>query len=195
MFFLNDKNRGIPNPSDLPSAHNFLNELELADPPLHGRSFTWTNGQTDPAWTRLNHFLLSHDWFSVFPNSTQSALPRFNSDHTPICLEFGSHTQRPRIFRLEKSWYTNENFCTLINDWWFEINMVGCGAFLLSKKLIHLKSRLKVWASENFGSISAKKNALLLELNSLDSISEGRGLTDTEVLRVTQLRQELSTIL
>lgn len=40
VFSLNDKNRGFPNASDLASAQNFLNELNLADPPLLGRSFT-----------------------------------------------------------------------------------------------------------------------------------------------------------
>lgn len=39
-FSINDKNNGFPNSNDLTSAQNFLNELNLADPPLHGRSFT-----------------------------------------------------------------------------------------------------------------------------------------------------------
>ncbi|XP_039141263.1 uncharacterized protein LOC120278582 [Dioscorea cayenensis subsp. rotundata] len=195
MFSPNDKNRGIPNLGDLASAQNFLNELNLVDPPLHGRSFTWTNGQTDPIWTRLDRFLLSLDWFSAYPSSIQSALPRFGSDHAPVYLEFGPHTQRSRIFRLEKSWYNNDQLCSLIHDWWTETNQEGCGAFVVSKKLIHLKHYLKVWASENFGFIYVQKNDLLLEINSLDSISKSRDLSDLEVLRVTQLRQDLSSIL
>lgn len=47
-FSLDDNNKGTPNLGDLLDAQNFLEDLNLVDPPLHGRGFTWTNRQVDP---------------------------------------------------------------------------------------------------------------------------------------------------
>lgn len=46
-FSLDDNNKGTPNLGDLLDAQNFLEDLNLVDPPLHGRGFTWTNRQVD----------------------------------------------------------------------------------------------------------------------------------------------------
>lgn len=48
IFSLDDKNKGELNPRDLASSQNLLGELNLFDPPLHGRSYTWTNTQSNP---------------------------------------------------------------------------------------------------------------------------------------------------
>lgn len=123
------------------------------------------------------------------------ALPRFGSDHASICLNFGSHLARPRIFHLDKSWYSIDNLSSLIQAWWLESNPKGYGAFILSKKTHFLqKSKPKKWASENFGSISIHKKSLLLELNSLDTISKSRVLLDAKSQCVSQLRLDLYSL-
>ncbi|KAH7687154.1 Exodeoxyribonuclease III protein [Dioscorea alata] len=176
MFSLNDKNTEIHNLGDLVNAQIFLNELNLIDPPLHGRGFTWTNGQEVPIWERLDRFLFSQCWSTTFP-------------------KFGALPSRPRTFRFEKSWYSDENVGALIQNWWSEINPVGCGAFILSKKLMFLKGKLRKWASESFGSLRLHKNSLLLELNSLDSLSENRPLSVDESARLAHIRSDLSSTL
>ena len=195
VFSPKDKNKGFPNLGELAASQSLIEELNLLDPPLHGRGYTWTNGQTDPLWIRLDRFLLSHTWPSIYPRTCQYALPRFGSDHSPICIEFGAHLSQPRNFRFEKSWYSNEHLGALIQDWWTEINPEGCGAFILSKRLINLKIKLRRWASETFGSVKMHKKALLLELSSLDSNSENRPLSDTESQRISQLQLELYSLL
>lgn len=173
-FSLDDNNKRTPNLGDLLDAQNFLEDLNLVDPPLHGRGFTWTNRQVDQIWVRLDYFLLLQNWSTVFPRTCQYSLPRFGSDYTPICLEFGSQPLRSKTFCFEKSWYSDESLSSLMHDWWFEINPEGCGTFILSKRLNNLKAKLHKWASDSFGSIKAHKNFLLLELNYLDSTSETR---------------------
>lgn len=162
--------------------------------PLHGQGFTWTNGQAIPIWVRLDCFLLSQNWSSLFPRTCQFALPRFGSDHAPIYLEFGPHFRRSRAFHFEKSWYSDENLDSLIQEWWSENNPEGCKAFILAKRLIFLKHKLRRWASESFGSLRIHKN-LLLELHSHYSISESRALSNEESQCNSQVRLELSSML
>lgn len=50
VFSMSDKNKGLPNLSDLDSGQNLLEELNLVDPPFHSRGYTGTNGQSDPIW-------------------------------------------------------------------------------------------------------------------------------------------------
>lgn len=59
-FSIQDKNKGLPNLDDIACSTNFIQDLDLFEPPLSGRGYTWTNDQTDPLWVRLDHFLLSH---------------------------------------------------------------------------------------------------------------------------------------
>ncbi|XP_039115894.1 uncharacterized protein LOC120251441 [Dioscorea cayenensis subsp. rotundata] len=165
------------------------------DPPISGRKFTWTNGQSNPIWVRLDRFLYSHDWDSLYPRSTQFDLPKFGSDHSPICLKFGTHFKRSRLFKFEKFWYTNPDITILVQDWWSELNPVGCGAFILSKKLAHLKSNLRTWSKNTFCASKILKCNLLYELHSIDIIGETRPLSEDESNRLSQIRSELYTIL
>ncbi|RVX06252.1 Transposon TX1 uncharacterized 149 kDa protein [Vitis vinifera] len=65
----------------------FIRESGLLDPPLRNAAFTWSNMQVDPICKRLDRFLFSSEWDSFFSQSIQEALPRWTSDHSPICLE------------------------------------------------------------------------------------------------------------
>lgn len=62
IFALEDKASGIPNFEDLRQANAFLQDLGLREPPSVGRRFTWTNGQEEPIWVRLDRFIVNSDW-------------------------------------------------------------------------------------------------------------------------------------
>ncbi|XP_039141337.1 uncharacterized protein LOC120278673 [Dioscorea cayenensis subsp. rotundata] len=194
-FTFNDKNNGIPNPREIANAQQFLGDLNLIDPPLHGRKFTWTNGQPNPLWVRLDRFLYTHDWPLFFPRTIQSSFPRIGSDHSPIYLDFGNHYTRSRIFRFEKSWYSNDLLESLIQGWWSDQNPVGCGAYIITKKFAYLKSKLRLWAKENFGASNIHKKSLLADLNSLDTIRESRNLSEDESTRFAHIQSELHILL
>lgn len=91
----------------------------------------------------------------------QNCLPRLGSDHVPIRLEVGAHASNPRPFRFELAWNTVEGFQDLIHLWRSEITPVGCGAFILAKKVAGVRGKLQYWAKFSFGSIKLKKLALL----------------------------------
>lgn len=78
-----------------------MHDLDLREPPMFGRKYTWTNGQADPIWVKLNRFLVNTAWVDHFPRLLQNGLPRMGSDHVPIQLEVGIYRSSPRPFRFE----------------------------------------------------------------------------------------------
>ncbi|XP_039125244.1 uncharacterized protein LOC120261424 [Dioscorea cayenensis subsp. rotundata] len=175
-------------------ANSFLQDLKLVEPPAVGRRFSWTNGQADPIWVKLDRFIVNDDCARLFPKLIQNSLPRLGSDHVPIRLEFECHHFVPRPFRYELAWSTNEEFESHVRKWWEECVPTGCGAFILAKKLIFLRGQLRHWAKFSFGSIKLRKLALLLELDKLDSEAENRILSHSESKREEDLRIEMSMI-
>jgi exonuclease III len=68
---------------------DFLDELDLVDLPLIGRSFTWfhPNGIT---MSRLDRILISSSWCDAWGDPSARVLERDVSDHCPIVLRYGS---------------------------------------------------------------------------------------------------------
>jgi endonuclease/exonuclease/phosphatase family metal-dependent hydrolase len=67
---------------------------------LAGGSFTWSNNQENPSWSRLDRFLISPDWEVKFPG-LQKRHPRLCSDHFSILLDCGGIHWGPRPFKFE----------------------------------------------------------------------------------------------
>lgn len=194
IFTMEDKPSGAPNLQEIRIANRFMWDLRLCEPPTVGRRYTWTNGQRDPIWVKLDRFQVNSPWSDRFPRMLQKSLPRLGLDHVPIRLEVGEHFSTPRSFRLELVWYTVEGFREMVQKWWKEMTPVGCGAYVISKKLAGLRDRLRVWAKESFGSIKLKKLDLLQEVERLDIIKESRCLSSDEVVLEQHLFQSLETI-
>ena len=174
IFYIQDKMSGIPNLEDIHSAHVLIGDLNLIEPPTFGRMFTWTNGQVEPTWVRLDRFQVNSDLTSHFPKVIQICLPWLSSDHVLIQSESGLHISKPRPFHFELAWYSTDGFGELIQTWWNELSPSGCGAFILSKKIAWLRDRLRHWAKACFKSIKLRKLAFFHELETLDIAKESR---------------------
>ncbi|RVW78875.1 LINE-1 retrotransposable element ORF2 protein [Vitis vinifera] len=96
----------------------FIRESGLLDPPLRNAAFTWSNMQVDPICKRLDRFLFSAEWDSFFSQNIQEALPRWTSDHSPICLETNPFMWGPTPFRFENMWLLHPEFKEKFRDWW-----------------------------------------------------------------------------
>lgn len=76
----------------------FLADLELLDPPLNNRSYTWCNDRDVTIMARLDCFLFSLGFEDRFPFLKQIALPCIVFDHVPLILDTGE-SHRPKSQR------------------------------------------------------------------------------------------------
>ena len=58
-----------------------IDELELKDIPLRGGQYTWKGGLNNSRMARLDRFLITDDWETLFGSANQSLLPKTLSDH------------------------------------------------------------------------------------------------------------------
>lgn len=195
IFLVEDKNIGIPNLTDIRSAQSLVCDLNLVEPPLVGRKFTWTNGQSDPIWVHLDRFLVNQKWLDVFSRVHQTSLPRLGSDHVPLRLEAGSFLSKGRPFRFEQFWYSEVGITELISVWWNETCPRGCGAFILANKLKFLKAKLRVWSKLKFGALKSQKLELLHTLDLFDQAKESRSLSPAELLTESNTHDAFSILL
>ena len=87
-----------------------VEDLELRDFPLHGGPFTWRGGLNNQSQSRLDLFLETDNWDSMFNGVVQGILPRPVSDHFPILLEGGGLKRGPSPFRFENMWLEEKGF-------------------------------------------------------------------------------------
>lgn len=66
FFAQEDKASGFSNLEDIRNTNSLLQDLGLHEPPSVGRRFTWTNGQADPIWDKLDRFLVNNAWGHAF---------------------------------------------------------------------------------------------------------------------------------
>ncbi|WMV19159.1 hypothetical protein MTR67_012544 [Solanum verrucosum] len=69
---------------------DFIEDMELVDPPLIGGSFTWRKGDRHVTAARLDRFLFSEEWEISFKKIKQTLMPRVTSDHNLLLLECGN---------------------------------------------------------------------------------------------------------
>ena len=72
--------------SSISEFNSWISDMALEEVRSVGRKFTWCrpNGS---AMSKLDRFLLSDEWLSQWPDSTQFVLERDFSDHCPILLK------------------------------------------------------------------------------------------------------------
>jgi hypothetical protein len=66
--------------------NSIINMNELIDLHMTGGKFTWSNNQRDPTLEKLDRYLVSKTWESIYPLAIVHKLPREASDHNPLIL-------------------------------------------------------------------------------------------------------------
>ncbi|XP_028082885.1 uncharacterized protein LOC114284188 [Camellia sinensis] len=165
-------------------------QLELMDMPMLGRKFTWCNSQDREKWSRLDRFLLNHDWVQTF-NFKLWGLPRLLFDHCPIILMEDGRDWGPRPFRFINAWLLHLNFLPFVKQTWSELMVEGWAGFKCLMKFKALKQALKQWNMEVFGKIEAKLKIVEDEAHALDLLAEERPLLAPEQGRRKDVRSEV----
>ncbi|RVW54885.1 Transposon TX1 uncharacterized 149 kDa protein [Vitis vinifera] len=173
----------------------FIRESGLLDPPLRNAAFTWSNMQVDPICKRLDRFLFSSEWDSFFSQNIQEALPRWTSDHSPICLETNPFMWGPTPFRFENMWLLHPEFKEKFRDWWQECTVEGWECHKFMRKLKFIKSKLKEWNTRVFGDLRERKKHILTDLGRIDRIEQEGNLNLELVSERILRRKELEDLL
>ncbi|GAU51943.1 hypothetical protein TSUD_417260, partial [Trifolium subterraneum] len=172
----------------------FLEELEVVDLPLIGRSFTWfhPNGIT---MSRLDRILVSTDWIPLWGNPNVWVASRDVSDHCPLFLRYDSTDWGPKPFRFNNFWLKNNNFRALVINTWEAQNFSGWMGYILKDRLKGLKIVIKNWNGEVYGKPVERKRSLVEKIKVLDLKSEQVGISDEEVEVRRRLFDELWVVL
>lgn len=87
IYKIEDKNNSRINRRLMGKFRQAIEDLELKELNLHGRKYTWSNGQENPTMSRIDRIFCTVPWEEEFPTSHLQALASTISDHCPIILQ------------------------------------------------------------------------------------------------------------
>ena len=177
-------------PHDIATFNQWISDLELQEIKSVGPNYTWIrpNGYVK---SRLDRFLVSDQWLSLWPDCCQHVLQRDLSDHCPIILQTNMVDWGPKPFRVFDWWLQQKQYQKLVRDTWSNDQQGGWGSIALKNKLKNLKAVLKQW-SKGEGTVDANKiSSIQKKLNEMEDLASNRILSDQEIQIRNSLQQDL----
>jgi len=176
--------------SDYAPFNQFIDGNFLIDLPLYGRNFTWYRGD-GVSMSRLDRFLLSESWLSLYPNCFQMALPRSLSDHCPLLLSIDVKNWGPKPLRMLKCWADISGYGDFVKEKWQSFQVQGWSGFILKEKLKFLKESLWSWHLTHTLNIDSKIHDAQERLAVLDVRGEDISLADQDVAELHKLSADI----
>ncbi|KAJ9553481.1 hypothetical protein OSB04_017526 [Centaurea solstitialis] len=169
--------------------NDFISRSNLVEVPLIGRRFTRVSGD-GLKFSKLDRFLISTDFGTLWKGLGVRALDRKWSDHTPIMLFEDFRDFGPKPFKFFDSWLEEEEVSLIVqNAWLKEVASIKPDG-IFRDKLKNVKNDIKEWAKKKFGKLDyelekAKDEALKKELG-----GDNHGWDDSERERWVQARKK-----
>ncbi|KAK8557261.1 hypothetical protein V6N13_013536 [Hibiscus sabdariffa] len=138
---------------------DFIDALNLIDPPLSGGAFTWSNFRERPAFSRLDRFLLSPTMLIDWSDMVQSLLPKNILDHNPIAISLVSLNWGPKSFRWFDFWEDDKELVESLHVLCLNMRGIGIGNILRHCKK-GVKSCLSQKKFDKQDSIPAMENII-----------------------------------
>lgn len=182
ITYLDEKRGGLARLD--PSAYllrNMIGSLNLIDVKPTNGVFTWNNRRCggEAISERLDRFLVSCYWLNSRLITSSEILDWRGSDHWPIKLSVTVYgiTKNPS-FKFQLMWLRDQSLHDLMLDWWQEGTPThGTAMFIFTKRLQHVKFRLKRWNKQCFGNLQAQKLVAQSKLDSITRQIRDQGLT------------------
>lgn len=102
---------------DMEDFNVVVNEMNLIDPPLYGKKFTYFCSD-DIVTSRLDRFLVSRGIINAWKIKGQRVGNRDISDHCPIWLACSNQNWGPKPFRFNSCWIDHEGFKSFVIEEW-----------------------------------------------------------------------------
>ena len=103
--------------------NDLIMSLSLIQPPITGRSCTWTSDWQLSTSAKLDMFLFSLEWEEQFSGSSACGLPRFLSDHISILFDTGETIIPSSIFRFENMCSSYGQFNSDVWQFWCSLSI------------------------------------------------------------------------
>lgn len=161
-----------------------IDECGLFDLGYNGHKFTWSNNQegSNHIEERLDRFLASYEWVTIFENYAVEHLLRKSSDHCPILLDIqpplDTRKKKRIFFRLEAMWFKDQSFMQVCRDAWLDQFMVPNNPGDFQLMVTNCGWKLKQWEKANFGNVSRQIRKLRDDLNGLMAVYNSVEIVD-----------------
>nr|GEY02710.1 RNA-directed DNA polymerase, eukaryota [Tanacetum cinerariifolium] len=140
--------------------NRFIANSHLIKISLCGYSFTWSDKHASKM-SKLDRFLVSQGTLDLFLNLLGLILHRYISDHRSIILKESHVDYGPIPFRLFHSSFLEQDFSSVIEDFWNNDGVYASNAMVLLKnKIKFLKQRLKMWSKDKKSIMEHDRKAL-----------------------------------
>jgi hypothetical protein len=185
-----DKNNGRLHRRLMRAFRRVIDDLELVDLHLSGRSFTWSNERDRPTLERLDRALASVTWLDEHPNHALRTLSSDSSDHAPLLLVLNTEPWAPPRFRFHNFWTKMEGFLDVVKTAWAAGSADDVDACRsIDHKLRYAARCLQSWNASRVGSIRLQLAVARVVIQELDFAQEHRPLSQDELA----LRRELKS--
>lgn len=129
-----NRSRSGGDPNDMLTFNEFIRTQSLVEIPIKGRSYTWSNMQTDPLLEQLDWHFTSVNWSATYPNTVVMPLGKPTSDHVPCYVSIQTKIPKSKIFRFEEFWTKHPGFYEVVQQTWNKYCYAPNSAAVLCKK-------------------------------------------------------------
>ncbi|GJU39294.1 RNA-directed DNA polymerase, eukaryota [Tanacetum coccineum] len=128
--------------------NQFIASAGLVEIHLEGYNFTWTHPSASKM-SKLDRFLVSDGFLSIFPHVSAVCLDRHLSDHRPILLREVIIDYGAIPFRFFHSWFEFQGFDLMVTQTWNDTTLTDSnGMIRFKKKLQILKKEMRIWIAD-----------------------------------------------
>ncbi|GKC35252.1 RNA-directed DNA polymerase, eukaryota, partial [Tanacetum coccineum] len=158
--------------------NHFITLAGLVEVQLEGYSYTWAHPSASKM-SKLDRFLVSDGFLSLFPHTSAVCLDRHLSDHRPILLREFNTDYGATPFRLFHSWFDFQGFDDMITQTWNSINLNDSNAMVrFKKKLQALKKVIRLWIGNYKRNQMNRTTEIKIKLKDIDKLLDQLGAND-----------------
>ncbi|GJX30997.1 RNA-directed DNA polymerase, eukaryota [Tanacetum coccineum] len=174
--------------------NSFISSSGLVDVQLEGYSFTWSH-PTVAKMSKLDRFLISEGFVSLFPHVSAICLDKHLSDHRPILLRDVISDYGATPFHFYHYWFKLNGFEQMVINTWNSISLEDRnGMIRLKKKLQLLKKEIRSWVVNYKKDQSRSVTEIKSKLQDIDKLIDQGGVNDDLLLSRNNLMKQLQVI-
>ncbi|GKB37503.1 RNA-directed DNA polymerase, eukaryota [Tanacetum coccineum] len=174
--------------------NSFISNAGLVEIQLEGYSFTWSHPSAAKI-SKLDRFLVSEGFLSLFPHISALCLDKNLSDHRPILLREMVTDYGATPFRLYHSWFSFHGFDDMVRTAWNSFVLEDSnGMVRFKKKLQMLKKEIRSWVAVHKRKQSGRLIDIQEKLSGIDHILDQGGVSDEILLSRMELTKQMQDI-